>query len=82
MLKENPVLLLLQQFVSLKPYPAADRAVLERILQLIETFSFAKLKERRTSLTFFTCSSSSSVSLPDSIFEVAFGSLLNVARLT
>ena len=40
MLQENPVLLLSQQFVSLKPCLAADQAVLERSLQLIETFLF------------------------------------------
>ena len=40
MLKENPVLLLLQQFVLLKPYPAADQAVLERSLRLIEILEF------------------------------------------
>ena len=39
-LQENPALLLLQQFVSLKPCPAADQAVLDRNLQLIETFLF------------------------------------------
>ena len=43
-LQEEMVSLLLRHFVSLKPFPAADRAVLDRILQLTETLALIRIE--------------------------------------